>query len=173
MELAKLMSRPACRRVSSCRQRRQGSVDAILDDPISAPSALSALAIAQYIYERAAATGKRAQCFVGAKNHAIVMPDADMDQTVDALIAPATARPRTLACDLGGGAGRQDHRGSFDGKAHSARRVLEDGPRSIRQRITVRWLPGRARRVKHYGRKIGIQEGAKLAVVAETSDAGL
>ena len=42
--------------------------------------------IAQYIYERAAAHGKRCQCFGGAKNHAIVMPDADMDQAVDALI---------------------------------------------------------------------------------------
>ena len=37
-------------------------------------------------FERAAQTGKRCQCFGGAKNHAIVMPDADMDQTVDALI---------------------------------------------------------------------------------------
>ena len=42
--------------------------------------------IAQYIYAEAAKTGKRAQCFGGAKNHAIIMPDADMDQTVDALI---------------------------------------------------------------------------------------
>ena len=39
-----------------------------------------------YIYSRATANGKRAQCFGGAKNHAIIMPDADMDQTVDALI---------------------------------------------------------------------------------------
>src|SRR5206468_2289881 len=38
------------------------------------------------MWKFAAATGKRAQCFGGAKNHAIVMPDADMDQTVDALI---------------------------------------------------------------------------------------
>ena len=42
--------------------------------------------IAQYIYERATATGKRAQCFGGAKNHMIVMPDADMDQAADALV---------------------------------------------------------------------------------------
>src|SRR5450759_2069981 len=63
------------------------AVDAILDDPdIRAVGFVGSSAIAQYIYERAAATGKRAQCFGGAKNHAIVMPDADMDQTVDALI---------------------------------------------------------------------------------------
>jgi malonate-semialdehyde dehydrogenase (acetylating)/methylmalonate-semialdehyde dehydrogenase len=42
--------------------------------------------IAQYIYARAAASGKRAQCFGGAKNHAIIMPDADLHEVVDALI---------------------------------------------------------------------------------------
>src|SRR5260370_2053964 len=63
------------------------AVDAILDDrDIRAVGFVGSSPIAQYIYERAAATGKRAQCFGGAKNHAIVMPDADMDQTVDALI---------------------------------------------------------------------------------------
>src|SRR5438094_5971140 len=63
------------------------AVDAILHDPdIKAVGFVGSSPIAQYIYERAAATGKRAQCFGGAKNHAIVMPDADMDQTVDALI---------------------------------------------------------------------------------------
>src|SRR2546421_2771608 len=63
------------------------AVDAILDDPdIRAVGFVGSSLIAQSIYERAAATGKRAQCFGGAKNHAIVMPDADMDQTVDALI---------------------------------------------------------------------------------------
>src|SRR2546421_13040544 len=63
------------------------AVDAILDDPdIRAVGFVGSSPIAQFIYERAPATGKRAQCFGGAKNHAIVMPDADMDQTVDALI---------------------------------------------------------------------------------------
>src|SRR6187551_544831 len=63
------------------------AVDAILDDPdIRAIGFVGSTPIAQYIYERAAQTGKRCQCFGGAKNHAIVMPDADMDQTVDALI---------------------------------------------------------------------------------------
>ncbi|HAP12553.1 MAG TPA: methylmalonate-semialdehyde dehydrogenase (CoA acylating), partial [Afipia sp.] len=63
------------------------AVDAILDDPdIKAVGFVGSSPIAQYIYERAAQTNKRAQCFGGAKNHAIIMPDADMDQTVDALI---------------------------------------------------------------------------------------
>ena len=42
--------------------------------------------IAEYIYARGCANGKRVQCFGGAKNHMIIMPDADMDQAVDALI---------------------------------------------------------------------------------------
>jgi len=63
------------------------AVDAILDDPdIKAVGFVGSTPIAQYIYGRAAAAGKRAQCFGGAKNHLIIMPDADMDQTVDALI---------------------------------------------------------------------------------------
>ncbi|MFN3687774.1 CoA-acylating methylmalonate-semialdehyde dehydrogenase [Salinarimonas sp.] len=63
------------------------AVDAILDDPdIRAVGFVGSSDIAHYVYSRAAATGKRAQCFGGAKNHMIIMPDADLDQTVDALI---------------------------------------------------------------------------------------
>ncbi|MDZ4234943.1 MAG: aldehyde dehydrogenase family protein, partial [Dietzia sp.] len=63
------------------------AVDAILNsETIQAVGFVGSTPIAQYIYENAARTGKRAQCFGGAKNHMIIMPDADMDQTVDALI---------------------------------------------------------------------------------------
>ncbi|KIX19439.1 MULTISPECIES: CoA-acylating methylmalonate-semialdehyde dehydrogenase [Paracoccus] len=63
------------------------SVDAILDsEVIQAVGFVGSTPIAQYIYERAAATGKRAQCFGGAKNHMIIMPDADLDQAADALV---------------------------------------------------------------------------------------
>jgi malonate-semialdehyde dehydrogenase (acetylating)/methylmalonate-semialdehyde dehydrogenase len=63
------------------------AVDAILDDPdIAAVGFVGSTPIAEYVYTRATQNGKRAQCFGGAKNHMIVMPDADMDQAVDALI---------------------------------------------------------------------------------------
>jgi malonate-semialdehyde dehydrogenase (acetylating)/methylmalonate-semialdehyde dehydrogenase len=63
------------------------AVDAILTDPhIQAVGFVGSSDIAHYIYSNAAAHGKRVQCFGGAKNHMIVMPDADMDQAVDALI---------------------------------------------------------------------------------------
>jgi malonate-semialdehyde dehydrogenase (acetylating)/methylmalonate-semialdehyde dehydrogenase len=63
------------------------AVDAILDDPdIGAVGFVGSTSIAHYVYSRATAHGKRAACFGGAKNHMIVMPDADMDKAVDALI---------------------------------------------------------------------------------------
>ena len=63
------------------------AVDTLLTDPrIRAVGFVGSSAIAEYVYTTAAANNKRAQCFGGAKNHMIVMPDADMDQAVDALI---------------------------------------------------------------------------------------
>ena len=63
------------------------AVDALLDsEVIQAVGFVGSTPIAQYIYERAAQTGKRAQCFGGAKNHMIIMPDADLDQAADALV---------------------------------------------------------------------------------------
>ncbi len=63
------------------------SVDAILDnDQIAGVGFVGSTAIAQYIYSRGTANGKRVQCFGGAKNHMIIMPDADMDQAADALV---------------------------------------------------------------------------------------
>ncbi|MEH3036404.1 MAG: CoA-acylating methylmalonate-semialdehyde dehydrogenase [Sphingomonas adhaesiva] len=58
-------------------------VDAILDHPaINAVSFVGSSDIAQYVYSRGVAAGKRVQAMGGAKNHGIVMPDADMDQVV-------------------------------------------------------------------------------------------
>jgi len=63
------------------------SVDAILDhEDIQAVGFVGSTDIAAYVYARAAANGKRAQCFGGAKNHMIIMPDADMDLASNALI---------------------------------------------------------------------------------------
>ena len=62
-------------------------VDAILDNPdISAVSFVGSTPVAKYIYTRGSSNGKRVQALGGAKNHMIIMPDADMDQVVDALM---------------------------------------------------------------------------------------
>ncbi|HCQ67527.1 MAG TPA: methylmalonate-semialdehyde dehydrogenase (CoA acylating) [Rhodobacteraceae bacterium] len=63
------------------------AVDAILDnETIQAVGFVGSTPIAQYIYGRACSNGKRAQCFGGAKNHMIIMPDADMEKAADALV---------------------------------------------------------------------------------------
>ncbi|WP_439943872.1 CoA-acylating methylmalonate-semialdehyde dehydrogenase [Streptomyces sp. BBFR115] len=63
------------------------AVDTLLADPrVAALGFVGSTPIAAHVYATAAAHGKRAQCFGGAKNHMIVMPDADLDQAVDALI---------------------------------------------------------------------------------------
>jgi malonate-semialdehyde dehydrogenase (acetylating)/methylmalonate-semialdehyde dehydrogenase len=63
------------------------AVDALLDHPkVRAVSFVGSTPIAEYIHSRAAANGKRVQALGGAKNHMIVMPDADLDKTVDALM---------------------------------------------------------------------------------------
>jgi malonate-semialdehyde dehydrogenase (acetylating)/methylmalonate-semialdehyde dehydrogenase len=66
------------------------AVDAILDHPhIAAVSFVGSTPIARYIHERGTATGKRVQALGGAKNHAIVLPDADLDYASDHLVAAA------------------------------------------------------------------------------------
>ncbi len=66
------------------------AVDAILDSPdVLAVSFVGSTPIARYIHERASATGKRVQALGGAKNHAIVMPDADIDFAAKHLVAAA------------------------------------------------------------------------------------
>ncbi|MPZ63682.1 MAG: CoA-acylating methylmalonate-semialdehyde dehydrogenase [Propionibacteriales bacterium] len=66
------------------------AVDALLDHPdVAAVSFVGSTPIAKYIHERATSTGKRVQALGGAKNHAIVLPDADLDFASDHLVAAA------------------------------------------------------------------------------------
>ena len=66
------------------------AVDAILTHPdIKAVSFVGSTPIARYVYQTAAATGKRVQALGGAKNHAVVLPDADLEFTANALVGAA------------------------------------------------------------------------------------
>jgi malonate-semialdehyde dehydrogenase (acetylating) / methylmalonate-semialdehyde dehydrogenase len=79
------------------------SVDALLDHPdVKAISFVGSTPIANYIYETGARHGKRVQALGGAKNHMVVMPDADLDQAVDALIGSAygSAGERCMAISV-------------------------------------------------------------------------
>lgn len=64
------------------------AVDALVDHPeVAAVSFVGSTPVARHVFERATATGKRAQALGGAKNHAVVMPDADVDGAAEALVA--------------------------------------------------------------------------------------
>jgi len=66
------------------------AVDALLDHPsVAAVSFVGSTPIARYIHERASANGKRVQALGGAKNHAVVLPDANMDYASDHLVSAA------------------------------------------------------------------------------------
>jgi malonate-semialdehyde dehydrogenase (acetylating) / methylmalonate-semialdehyde dehydrogenase len=84
-------------------QGDKAAVDALLDHPdIQAISFVGSTPIAEYIYARGSAAGKRVQALGGAKNHMVVMPDADMDMAVDALIGAAygSAGERCMAISV-------------------------------------------------------------------------
>ena len=79
------------------------AVDALLDHPqIEAISFVGSTQIGEYIYTRGTASGKRVQALCGAKNHLVVMPDADMDKVADALIGSAygSAGERCMAISV-------------------------------------------------------------------------
>ncbi|OSI68655.1 CoA-acylating methylmalonate-semialdehyde dehydrogenase [Bradyrhizobium canariense] len=79
------------------------AVDALLTHPdVAAVSFVGSTPVARYIYETATRHGKRCQALGGAKNHMIVMPDADMDQAVDALMGAAygSAGERCMAISV-------------------------------------------------------------------------
>ena len=66
------------------------AVDALIEHPdVKALSFVGSTPIANYIYERSAHFGKRVQALGGAKNHMVIMPDADIDKAVDALVGAA------------------------------------------------------------------------------------
>ena len=79
------------------------SVDALLDNPkVAAVSFVGSTPIGHYVYSRGTNSGKRVQALCGAKNHLVVMPDADMDQVTDALIGSAygSAGERCMAVSV-------------------------------------------------------------------------
>jgi malonate-semialdehyde dehydrogenase (acetylating)/methylmalonate-semialdehyde dehydrogenase len=99
MRLPSSWSKPGCPPgVLNVVNGDKEAVDTLLTDPrISAIGFVGSSAIAEYIYSTGCAHGKRVQCFGGAKNHMVVMPDADMDQAVDALDRRGYGSPASAA----------------------------------------------------------------------------
>jgi hypothetical protein len=128
-------------------------------------SASSARAdIAQYIYARGTANGKRVQAFGGAKNHGIVLPDADLDQVVNDLAGAAfgSAGERCMALPVVVPVGEDT--------AAAAREADPGDPRCgsafrpTPRRITARWSPRRTRRGSRNGHPDVPIEGGELVV---------
>ena len=79
------------------------AVDLLLKHPdVKAISFVGSTAVAEFVYKTATAHGKRVQAFGGAKNHCVVMPDADIDQAVDAIVGAAygSAGERCMAISV-------------------------------------------------------------------------
>jgi malonate-semialdehyde dehydrogenase (acetylating)/methylmalonate-semialdehyde dehydrogenase len=142
------------------------SVDAILDDhDIKAVGFVGSSSIAEYVYSRAAATGKRAQCFGGAKNHMIIMPDADLDQAADALIGAGygSAGERCMAISVAVPVGKATADALMD-RLIPRVESLKVGPSTdpsadFGPLVTKAHLD----KVRSYV-DLGVQEGAKLVV---------
>jgi malonate-semialdehyde dehydrogenase (acetylating)/methylmalonate-semialdehyde dehydrogenase len=141
------------------------TVDALLDHPgVRAISLVGSTPVAKYVYSRAAANGKRAQCQGGAKNPVVVLPDADMDMTTRIMADSAfgCAGQRCLAASVAITVG-EAHKTFIESIADAAasRRVgygLEDGVQmgpviSADSKNRIEMLIGK-----------GEQEGAKILV---------
>jgi malonate-semialdehyde dehydrogenase (acetylating)/methylmalonate-semialdehyde dehydrogenase len=142
------------------------AVDAVLDDPdIKAVGFVGSTGIAEYVYARGCASGKRVQCFGGAKNHMIVMPDADMDQAVDALMGAGygSAGERCMAVSVAVPVGKTTADRLME-KLIPRVESLKIGPStSADADFGPLVTKAHMQKVRDYV-EIGIKEGAKLAV---------
>jgi malonate-semialdehyde dehydrogenase (acetylating) / methylmalonate-semialdehyde dehydrogenase len=142
------------------------AVDAILDHPdIAGVGFVGSTQVAQYIYARGSAHGKRMQCFGGAKNHMIVMPDADMDQAVDALIGAGygSAGERCMAVSVAVPVGKATAEGLV-AKLIPRVESLKIGPStSAEAEMGPLVTAAHLKKVKDYV-ALGIDEGASLKV---------
>src|SRR3974377_1878510 len=142
------------------------AVGARLTDPrVRAIGFVGSSAIAEYIFTTGTSHGKRVQCFGGAKNHMVVMPDADMDQAVDALIGAGygSAGERCMAVSVAVPVGRKTADALVE-RLIPRVESLKVGPSSDAQAdygplVTKTHLD----KVRSYV-DLGVKEGAKLKV---------
>ena len=152
--------------VFSVVQGDKEAVDALLQHPgISAVSFVGSTPIARYIYETAAKTGKRCQALGGAKNHMVILPDADMDQAVDALMGAAygSAGERCMAISVAVPVGERTAE-ALIAKLEPKVRALKIGP-GTEADAEMGPLVTRQHRDKVRGYvDAGVKEGATLVV---------
>jgi malonate-semialdehyde dehydrogenase (acetylating)/methylmalonate-semialdehyde dehydrogenase len=142
------------------------AVDALLKHPdVSAISFVGSTPIARYIYQTATHEGKRCQALGGAKNHMVIMPDADMDQAVDALMGAAygAAGERCMAISVAVPVGKKTADTLIE-KLTPRVRGLKIGPGPDLE-AEMGPLVTKAHRDRVHGYiDTGVSEGAKLVV---------
>jgi malonate-semialdehyde dehydrogenase (acetylating) / methylmalonate-semialdehyde dehydrogenase len=142
------------------------AVDAILDSPdVAAVSFVGSTPIAEYVYQRGSAAGKRVQALGGAKNHMIVMPDADMDQAVDALMGAGygSAGERCMAISVAVPVGAKTADRLVEALAPKVR-ALKVGPAADKDSEMGPVITADAKRRISGLIDLGVKEGAKLVV---------
>ncbi|MET0348176.1 MAG: CoA-acylating methylmalonate-semialdehyde dehydrogenase [Rhizobacter sp.] len=151
--------------VFSVVQGDKVAVDALLTHPdVKALSFVGSTPIAQYIYETGAHHGKRVQALGGAKNHMVVMPDADLEQAVDALIGSAygSAGERCMAISVAVLVGDVGDR-IIPKLAERARSLkIKNGMEPDAEMGPIVTKEAKERIEKYIG--IGVEEGASLVV---------
>src|SRR3989454_812123 len=142
------------------------AVDTLLTDPrVAAVSFVGSTPIAKYVFATGSVNGKRVQALGGAKNHMVVMPDADIEVAAEALMGAAygSAGGRCLA-GSGGRAGAQRTAGAMIERMTPKVREIEIGPSTDNASemgpLVTREHPGK---VKNYV-DLGVKEGASLVV---------
>jgi malonate-semialdehyde dehydrogenase (acetylating) / methylmalonate-semialdehyde dehydrogenase len=142
------------------------AVDALLDhEAVRAISFVGSTPVARYIYTRACERGKRAQALGGAKNHMVVLPDADLEQTADALMGAAygSAGERCMAISVVVAVGEKT------ADALAARLTTQLGKLRISHSLDEQADMGPLVTAAHRARVLGyidsgISEGARLVV---------
>ena len=141
------------------------AVDALLHHPdVAAVSFVGSTPIAHYIYRTAAESGKRVQALGGAKNHMVVMPDADLDQATDALMGAAygSAGERCMAVSVAVAVGNAGDR--LMDKLVPRVRALKVGPGTDPEAEMGPLVTGQHLAKVHSYVDLGVEEGAKLVV---------
>ena len=142
------------------------AVDTLLTHPqVAAVSFVGSTAVAEYIYQTATLNGKRCQALGGAKNHMVVMPDADMEQVADALMGAAygSAGERCMAISVAVAVG-DDTADAIIERLASRVMDLKVGPGSDPDAEMGPLISGEHLiKVKDYV-DLGIEEGAELVV---------
>jgi malonate-semialdehyde dehydrogenase (acetylating)/methylmalonate-semialdehyde dehydrogenase len=142
------------------------AVDALLAHPgVAAVSFVGSTPVARYVYETAAHHGKRVQAMGGAKNHLIVMPDADLDQATDGLMGAAygSAGERCMAISVAVAVG-EETADALVARLADRVRALRVGPSlSAGMEMGPLVTPMHNERVRSYV-DLGVAEGATLVV---------